>query len=126
MSDLADLKQDIFADEDKFWTSPMPPTTIAIIFGMLGLLADLGHPAGISSGSANLLFPGRRHPPVSLSAGPEIKRIRLLFLVSRAVRFLDQRKAPCFIKAPGPHIAQERPKLQASKRALGDIQQLGA
>src|SRR6266851_3725507 len=65
-------------------------------------------------------------PTVGLSAGPEIARIRLVLLVSRAVCFLDQRKASHFVKASGPHIALERPKLQAIERAFGDLQQLSA
>src|SRR6266849_8411823 len=68
----------------------------------------------------------RGSPTVGLSAGPEIARIRLLLLISCAVSFLDQRKASRFVKASGPHIALERPKLQAIERAFGDLQQLGA
>ena len=63
---------------------------------------------------------------VGLSAGPEIECIRLLLLISCAVCFLHQRKASHFVKASGPHVALEGPKLQAIERTLGDLQQLGA
>jgi hypothetical protein len=52
VTDLADLNHDVLACEDKFWTAPMPPTAIAIIFGIIGLLAIWGIRQNIRSGSA--------------------------------------------------------------------------
>jgi hypothetical protein len=42
----------MFLCADKFWTSPMPPTAIAFVFGIFGLLAIWGIQRDISSGSA--------------------------------------------------------------------------
>jgi hypothetical protein len=52
VTDLADLNRDVLACEDKFWILPMPPAIIAIIFGILGLMAIWGIQRDISSGSA--------------------------------------------------------------------------
>src|ERR1700732_648371 len=72
--------------------------------------------AAVSAGIAD-----RRPVSVSRDSAP-----RLVLLIPRAVCFLVQRKASHFVKASGPHIALERPKLQAIERAFGDLQQPGA
>src|ERR1700694_2140399 len=65
-------------------------------------------------------------PSVELRALPEIESIRLPLLISSAVGFPNQHKASCFVKTSSGHIALERPKLQAAKKTLGDLQQFGA
>jgi hypothetical protein len=52
VTDLAELNRDVLARGDKFWIAPMPPATIAIVFGILGQMAIWGIQRDIRSGSA--------------------------------------------------------------------------
>jgi hypothetical protein len=52
MADLADLNRDVLVCTDKFRATQMSPTTIAIIFGIIGLMAVWGIRRDLRSGSA--------------------------------------------------------------------------
>src|SRR4051794_34982100 len=55
-------------------------------------------------------------------ARPEIARVRLLLFIAGTVGFLDERKAPRFVKASRAHISLKRPELQALGSTFRDIE----